>query len=123
MVAAAKAIGSSVSWPDFDVVFTKAATFGGGALVFQCAEGAGWALIGLRDALHAAGEGLGVGGGRSRAFAPHLTFARSRERMDEVLLDEPVRWPARELVLVHSEQGRGRRTHLARWPLGNGRIA
>lgn len=109
-------IGARLARPDFEVAFTTARNFGGGALVFCCSGGAQAALTGLRDQLKAASEALG---GRHRTpFAPHLTFAYAQKPMPDTILDGPIRWPAREVVLVHSEQGRGRHTHLARWRLG-----
>jgi hypothetical protein len=32
-------------------------------------------------------------------------------------LDDPVTWPARELALKRSQQGRGRYSYIGRWPL------
>lgn len=57
----------------------------------------------------------------SRAgFMPHLTLAYDRAAIPETVLDEPVRWRAGELTLIRSEQGLGRYTRLAHWPLTAG---
>lgn len=121
-VAEARAVGDAVSWPDFDLLFTRAATFGGRALVLRCSDGPAAALHGLRDHICDLVESLGLGRAQRSAFEPHLTFAWARATMPEVELDDVVRWPARELVLVHSEQGKGRHHHLGRWPLRSDRI-
>jgi 2'-5' RNA ligase len=62
-----------------------------------------------------AGEGLG---GRP-PYAPHLTIAWG----DRVVAErhvQPMRWTAREFVLIHSLQGAGRHEVLGRWPLVGG---
>lgn len=112
----ARDIGAAVARPDFEVAFTTARNFGGGAMVFCCSPGAQAALTGLRDQLKGASEALG--GRHHTPFAPHLTFAYAQAPMPDTILDGPIRWPAREVVLIHSEQGRGRHNHLARWRLG-----
>jgi len=64
-----------------------------------------------------ASEGLG---GRS-PYAPHLTIAWSDRFVAERHV-RPMRWTAREFVLIHSLQGAGRHELLGRWPLA-GEIA
>ncbi|WP_332769451.1 2'-5' RNA ligase family protein [Phenylobacterium sp.] len=116
VLAAATRIGAAVAFPSFEVVFTGAASFGGASVVLACSEGSAAALTGLRDRLKDAGDDIGLRLG-ARAFTPHLTVAYDETPIPETMLDPPIRWPAREIVLVSSEQGRGRHTHLGRWPL------
>lgn len=116
VLAAAARIGAAVAFPPFEVVFTGAASFGGASVVLACSEGSAAALAGLRDRLKDAGEDIGLRLG-ARAFTPHLTVAYDEVPIPETMLDPPIAWSAREIVLVSSEQGRGRHTHLGRWPL------
>jgi len=116
VLAAAAQIGAAVAFPPFEVVLTGAASFGGASVVLGCSEGSAAALTGLRDRLKGAGEDIGLRLG-ARAFTPHLTVAYDEVPIPETMLDPPIAWSAREIVLVSSEQGRGRHTHLGRWPL------
>ncbi|MDP3748652.1 MAG: 2'-5' RNA ligase family protein [Phenylobacterium sp.] len=116
VLAAASRIAAAVAFPPFEVVLTGAASFGGGSVVLGCSEGSAAALTGLHDRLKDAGEDLGLRLG-ARAFTPHLTVAYDEVPIPETMLDPPIAWSAREIVLVSSEQGRGRHTHLGRWPL------
>lgn len=52
-------------------------------------------------------------------FEPHLALLRDRTLVAAEAV-APVRWTARELVLVHSLPGEGRYDALQRWPLGSG---
>ncbi len=49
-------------------------------------------------------------------YEPHLTLLRDRTLVAAEAI-APVRWIARELVLVHIHVGQGRHELLARWPL------
>lgn len=57
-------------------------------------------------------------GSRARkiAFTPHMTLLYTNKPVDKQPV-EPVRWMAREFVLVHSFVGLGRHETVARWPL------
>ncbi len=68
----------------------------------------------LSDALRAALAREGLGGWASQT--PHLTISWSRRQIAERPVP-PLRWTARELVLIHSLQGAGRHQVLGRWPL------
>lgn len=116
VISTARRIGAAVAFPPFEVVLTGAASFGGASVVLGCSEGSAAALTGLRDRLKHAAEDIGLSFG-ARAFVPHLTFAYDQDAIPETMLDPPIAWRAREIVLVSSEQGRGRHTHLGRWPL------
>ena len=116
VIAAARRIGAAVAFPPFEVLLTGAASFGGASVVLGCSEGSAAALTGLRDRLKDVGEDIGLRLG-ARAFVPHLTFAYDPVAIPETMLGELICWPAREIVLVSSERGRARHTHLGRWPL------
>ena len=51
------------------------------------------------------------------SFVPHLTLAYREPAIPVTRLDHPITWPARELALVRSQQGRGRYSYIGRWPL------
>jgi len=53
---------------------------------------------------------------RGGSFNPHMTLLYA-DRPVEKQPVEPIRWMAREFVLVHSHVGRGRHDIVARWPL------
>jgi 2'-5' RNA ligase len=120
LTAEMTAVGAEAAWPAFDVALTRAMSFGRQGrrpLVLTCGEGTSAALEGLHDRLFdaAAMRGLPL---RRRAYVPHLTLGYDRAASPETLLEEPVVWTARELVLIRSEQGRGRHIPLGSWPLG-----
>ena len=51
-------------------------------------------------------------------FVPHVTVLRDADKPLGTLAIEPVVWPAREFVLIHSHAGRERLySELGRWPL------
>lgn len=118
---AGRRIGGTIRRAPIAVVFEGAMSFGGAgrrALVMACSQGSEAALTGLHDRLRDATDDLGVTrlGVRER-FMPHLTVAYDASPIPETALDAPIRWMASELVLVRSEQGRGRHTCMGRWPL------
>jgi len=53
---------------------------------------------------------------RGNAFNPHMTLSYT-DRPVEKQPVEPIRWTAREFVLIHSFIGQGRHEIVARWPL------
>ena len=48
-------------------------------------------------------------------FNPHLTLLYGDHHIEQTI--DPITWPVREFVLVHSLVGRTRYVHLMRWPL------
>jgi 2'-5' RNA ligase len=116
-IAVAQQIGGAITDPPFEVISSKAMSFGAGRkrpLVLGCSDGAAAALTGLRDRLcdHAEAAGFHVGGS---SFTPHMTLAYGGKAIPDTVLDEPVRWPARELVLVCSLQGLSKYIVMGRW--------
>lgn len=53
---------------------------------------------------------------RGNTFNPHMTLSYT-DRPVEKQPVEPIRWTAREFVLIHSFVGQGRHEIAARWPL------
>lgn len=121
--ALALGIGAAGSARAFEVTHLMALSFQGGRskpMVLSCGAGATAAVTGLRDRLADAAEDLGCRLPGHRSFVPHLTLAYDRSAIPETVLGEPMRWRAGELTLIRSEQGLGRYTRIARWPLAAG---
>lgn len=115
-----QAIGDQVRCQPFDVGFDHAVSFSQGArkrpLVLAHSEGLpalGWLQATLRRAMMAGG--LPANG----QFNPHLTMLYDEQIVLETGIP-PLRWNAREFVLIRSVNGEARHRHLARWPLGGG---
>ena len=68
----------------------------------------------LCDAVLSALSGEGLGG--QPAHTPHLTVSWSDRPVPEQRIP-PLRWVAREFVLIDSPRGAGRHEVLGRWPL------
>lgn len=108
---------AQVRMPAFVIEMNTLSTFGAGAVVLRGEDG----VIGIHmlvDAICAALAVEGLGG--KPAAEPHLTIARSKRFVPERRI-EPVRWTARQLVLIDSHQGAGRHEILGAWPLAEKR--
>lgn len=119
LAAAMMEVGAQAPWPTFEIALTRMQSFGRRGrrpLVLRCGDGAAAALAGLHDRLFdaATAQGLQL---KRRAYEPHLTLGYDDSAGPDIVLEEPVVWTARELLLIHSEQGRGRYTMLRRWSL------
>lgn len=116
VIADAQEVGGAVAAAPFEIVLPRVCSYGN-SLVLCCAGDTAVSMLQLQQALlRATGErrmGLRAQGG----YSPHLTLAYRAPRVDPTPLMDPIRWLAREFVLVLSEQGRGRHTWLGRWPL------
>ncbi|WP_304219102.1 2'-5' RNA ligase family protein [Phenylobacterium aquaticum] len=118
-IALARRMGAAVTARAFEMVLTRAVSFRGGQtrpLVLCCSDGAAAALTGLRDALGQASDDLGQAIAWRRPFTPHLTLGHDFGAIPDTVLGDPIRWPARELVLVRSDRGLGHHARLASWP-------
>ena len=113
-VDAAIRAGDALSFDAFDVVFDCALSYpSSGTYVLSGRDGTRQ-LTAFREVLGEAmrGEGLRV----SRSFTPHMTLAYDRHVVAEHAI-EPVRWRAREFVLIRSHVGQGQYDTLGRWLL------
>ena len=113
----AQAAASTVSMPAFDVTFDHAASF------HRTARDSPVVLLGS-DGVAALKEFHGILGTtlakagfnlKPSSFTPHLTLLYDRHEVSERTI-EPVRWTAREFVLVDSRVGKTQHVQLARWP-------
>jgi 2'-5' RNA ligase len=118
-VARAIAAAKTVRVAAFDLRIDQAASFTGTRPPWVL-RGAGPAL-----AVHALWQTLGdalidenVRCQSGPEFSPHVTVLRDADKPLAALAIEPIVWPAREFVLIHSHAGRERRySELGRWPL------
>jgi RNA 2',3'-cyclic 3'-phosphodiesterase len=118
IVDKAREVGAAVKLRPFDVSFNRIGTWRSGdppPLVLWGDEG----VIGvetLYKTLHRAMVGPGMAPRREPPLEPHLTLMRDQAVMPEAFID-PIRWTAREFVLLQSVYGEGRLDVLARFPL------
>jgi 2'-5' RNA ligase len=119
VVTAAGEAAGKISIPPFEIAFDRAASFSGqpGNQPFVLRMGQG------RDGLMAFQRGLcvemikaGVRYKSGAQFTPHVTLLYDRLSVPEQMI-EPIRWTAREFVLVHSLLGQTRHIPLGRWSL------
>lgn len=114
----AQATASTMSMPAFDVAFDHVGSF------HRTARDRPVVLLG-RDGAAALKEFHGVFGTtlakagftpKPSSFTPHLTLLYDKQEVAERTI-EPVRWTAREFVLVDSRVGKTQHVQVARWPL------
>lgn len=114
LVDAAVAVAAVLARSSFEIVFDRVMRFKGNrALALLADDGAGELKAfraALGQALSQAGLGVDSGG------APHMTLGYGGDDVSESLAD-PIRWTARDFVLVHSLVGKGEHRQLGRWPL------
>lgn len=102
--------------PAFEVCFDRVASFARARrspLVLL--GGAGTAGLSTLEAA-LAGPLRALVDGPRRRYTPHLTLLRDDRVIAERFI-EPIAWPAREFVLVHSVLGQHHHTVLGCWPL------
>jgi 2'-5' RNA ligase len=120
LVRLASAVAEGLAFPAFDVVFDE-------AMVFR-SRGAPYVLCGGEglDALRRFRLELGIALKNAfplmdvkRDFTPHMTLAyKGRLGLKHAI--DPMHWPAHELVLINSHQGKTVHEVLGRWPLPMG---
>jgi RNA 2',3'-cyclic 3'-phosphodiesterase len=126
LVEAAQEAAARIAMPAFDVTFDRAMSFSGRPrnrpFVMRGNErhdGGLAALMAFQKTMYLAMCRVGLQGPRANAkFAPHVTLMYDDQGIAEQAV-EPVRWTARDFVLVHSLLGQTRHIHLGRWPSKN----
>jgi len=111
----AKRAADGVAMDPIDIAFSHAASFGGDAFVLFRGEGSG-ALVALGDAIGVAMAKVGLKASAGHFKTPHITLLRHPARVPEEPV-EPVRWTAREFVLIHSRAPYTEHIVKGRWPL------
>lgn len=120
VVDIASKAASQVDVAQFDIACTRTESFRNSTGIYPfvlLAEQGATAL----DALHTTlGEALtknGLGGATRGEFKPHVTLLRDKTKVKPAKVEPPIRWRAREIVLVHSLLGKTTHIHIGRWPL------
>lgn len=120
LVQAASAVAATVPAAPFDIVFDRVATFSRRStnkpVILRGGDDGLAALTAFQRRLGAALQDAGLGRWVDLRFTPHLTLMYDDRGLPEAPV-EPIRWTAREFVLVHSLIGKTEHRHLARWPL------
>ena len=115
-VEVAKLAAGTIDMPAFNVAFSHTASFGGGAVVLRGGEGTD-ALVALGKAIGVAMMKAGLKPPTGQSKTPHMTLLYDRGSNVAEEPVEPLRWTAREFVLIHSRVGLTDHKVLARWPL------
>ena len=119
VVAAACDAAASIGAAPFEVAFDRAGSFAGrsGArpFVLRGGEGLGalmafWKIFGFAMARGKVGRRM------ASQYTPHVTLLYDDKEIAEQPI-EPIRWVAREFVLIHSLLGQTRHIPLGRWTL------
>jgi 2'-5' RNA ligase len=120
LVDAVRAAADKVTHPAFDVVFDRAATFGGAAQSrpFVLKSGDDGLLVPLHAFRVALGVALADAGLpiTDRKMTPHMTLSYAPQVAAEIAM-APLRWRAREFVLIDSHVGQHEYRMLGRWAL------
>jgi len=122
-VARAIAAAKKVCVPAFDFSIDQACSFSGNRppWVLRSAKAAD-AVQGLWRHLGEALASEDVHCQETLEFIPHVTVLRDADKPMPALAIEPIAWPARDFVLIHSHAGRERRySELGRWALTSDR--
>jgi 2'-5' RNA ligase len=114
-IALARQAADAVVADAFDVEFDRAMTFHtpSNPYVLRVGEGteqieAFWLKLGIEIA--------NVRSFREPSFTPHMTLSYKGNVAAEHPI-EPIRWTAREFVLINSHVGKTYHEHVGRWPL------
>ncbi|MDO8698814.1 MAG: 2'-5' RNA ligase family protein [Rhodoferax sp.] len=115
-IAMAKHVGDLVQAASFDVVFDRAMTFNTASnpYVLRVSPSTDQAI---RDFwLNLGMEIANVRPFREPSFTPHMTLSYKGNVTPEHPI-EPIRWTAREFVLINSHVGKTYHEHVGRWSL------
>ncbi|MDN7180028.1 2'-5' RNA ligase family protein [Caballeronia sp. SEWSISQ10-4 2] len=114
-----EAVAATIRMPPFDIILDLARSFHrtdhDRPFVLLGSDGAA-ALKEFHGALGTTLKKAGFNCNSTSSFTPHLTLLYDKREVDERAI-EPVRWTAREFVLVDSLVGQTKHVQLARWPL------
>lgn len=117
IVRLAKEAAALVDVPAFDAAFQRSESFRNSTGIYPfvlTGDETQWRA--LHTSLGAALKRVGLGGATQGSFKPHITFLRDKLRAAPNPL-VPIRWTAKDFVLIHSLLGKTTHIHLGRWPL------
>lgn len=112
---AMREVGSAVTAAPFEIALTTACSFGE-RLVLCCGTETTESMARLQQALLTAAKSKWSLRAKGR-YTPHLTLAYHAPRIPRTELATPVRWLAREFVLIGRDQRRDGYACFGRWPL------
>ena len=112
-------VAESIDFPPIELSFDSVLSFSGPLAVHPLVLRAGRDAGITRDfhsTLGAAMRNAGIGAGPAPLYVPHIALLHDDTIVAEKSI-EPVRWTAREFVLMHRAPGQSRSMILGRWPL------
>jgi 2'-5' RNA ligase len=122
-VARAIAAARKVRVPAFDLSIDQACSFSGNRPPWVLRSSK--AVDALQGLWRDLGEALASENVRCQdtlEFIPHVTVLRAADKPLPAIAIDPIIWPAREFVLIHSHAGQGSRySELGRWALTSDR--
>ena len=124
-VFAVSEVMSSIRAAPFEVSLDRASSFSHGERKLMVLSNAirSEELMDLHVQLAKEMWGAGMTFTYNPRFMPHMTLSYGEAEIAETVLAEPVRWMAREVVLIHSLVGESRYEYLGRWPLADDGVA
>ena len=112
-------VAESIDFPPIELYFDSVLSFSGPStahpLVLRAGRDAGIARE-FHASIAKAMKGAGIGAGPDPLYVPHIALLHDDTIVEERPI-EPVRWTAREFVLMHRPPGQSRSMILGRWPL------
>lgn len=117
IVFAVSAAMATVKVPPFEVNFDRALYFAGANAVVLANAIRSEEMMDLHVQLAKEMWAVGLTFTYNPRFMPHMTVLYDETPVPEHVLAEPVRWIAREFVLIRSIIGKSEYEYLDRWPL------
>ena len=117
IVFAVSAAMATVKAAPFEVNFDRAMSFAGANAIVLANAIRSEEMMDLHVQLAKEMWAVGLNFTYNPRFMPHMTVLYDETPVPEHLLTEPVRWIAREFVLIRSLIGKSEYEYLDRWPL------
>ncbi|RBA24211.1 RNA 2',3'-cyclic phosphodiesterase [Herminiimonas fonticola] len=116
----AHAAAAAIKLPAFDVSFDKVLSFRSAKAERPLVLASSSSMNPLQLFRYELGDSLRRRGipAEKTTFTPHITLSYDEYKVEEEVLVAPVKWTAREFVLIKSFVGKSRYEVLGRWPLG-----
>lgn len=117
IIFAVSAAMATVKAVPFEVVFDRAMSFAGTDAVVLANAVRSEEMMDLHVQLAKEMWAVGLTFTYNPRFMPHMTVLYDETPVPEHMLAEPIRWIAREFVLIRSFAGRSEYEYIDRWPL------